>query len=223
MNTPSALRRTTRTLRSLRPFSSSSSTSSKSTYPPSKSDGRRLSSSTLRSLISLHHSSAGFLHDPKDLTTGFDNTFRYTTEEPYYRSFNDTHTTAQTNAQMTPPGGLENLVEKPKCSEARGLDFRRGRTLREVEGVSLTFKETYDIWSERDGHRGGRGGDEQFLTDRELRVQEALYGTWERGGQGMGSRVQPGLDGVLEFVDAKGKSVREYAEEWKNRDKGEGQ
>ncbi|WWD01103.1 hypothetical protein V866_008041 [Kwoniella sp. B9012] len=190
-----------------------------SSYPPTKSTGRQLSSQTLRSLISLHHSSAGFMHNPQvDLPVGFDNTFRYTRDEPKYKRYGEFSSTTSYNASLTPPGGLESLVEKPRSAEARGLEFRKGRNnyldLDTAKNVGLTFKKVYDIWSDR-----GSGSDTQHLTERELRVQEALYGTWERGSQGMNSRIQPSLDGILEFVEAKGKTVGEYAEEWKVRDR----
>lgn len=66
------------------------------------------------------------------------------------------------------------------------------------------------------------GKGEGMLTEREKRVREVLFGTWERGGMGMeGSK--PGLEGVQEWLKAKGVSVEEYAREWEGRDNVEGE
>ncbi|WRT67399.1 uncharacterized protein IL334_004370 [Kwoniella shivajii] len=209
MNSSSVRQAASRSTRSL----SSKAGPSSSTYPPKKSNGRTLPSSTLRSLISLHHSSAGFLHDPSELNVGFDNTFRHTKGEPFFRGYYDFTSSITFNQSLHPPGGMENLVEKPKSSEARGMDLK-GRTILPAENVQKTFKKVEELWSQRVTNNRK---DEQFLSDRELRVQEALYGTWERGGTGM-EKTEPSLEGVLEFVEAKGKSISEYASEWEKRD-----
>ncbi|WWC60839.1 uncharacterized protein I303_103415 [Kwoniella dejecticola CBS 10117] len=198
--------------------SSSSSSTSKSSYPPRKSNGRTLPASTLRSLISLHHSSAGFLQDPKEgLAVGFDNAFRHTRSDPYFRGFNDytsnqLHSSSSSNNDA---GGLETLVERPRSDESRGVGHAgRYQMIYPAENIQKNFKaRTSQLWSET----SGQSKDSQMLSERELALQEALYGTWERGGVGM-SKVEPSLDGVLEFVDAKGKTVKEYAREWQERD-----
>ncbi|KAK8869542.1 hypothetical protein IAR55_000108 [Kwoniella newhampshirensis] len=213
---PSPLARAARRAASTSSAQAGPSKPSSSFYPPTKANGRTLPASTLRSLISLHHSSAGFLHTPQDLPVGFENAFRHTSKPVYLRGFFDFAQSVQFNQSLHPPGGMENLVEKPKSSEARGLDLK-GRTILPAETVQRTFKRHEKLWSEKGDSARGVGRDEQYFSDRELRVQEALYGTWERGGSGM-DRVEPGLEGVLDHVEAKGKTVGEYAKEWERRD-----
>ncbi|OCF36391.1 hypothetical protein I317_02000 [Kwoniella heveanensis CBS 569] len=205
------------------PSSSSTATSS---YPPKKSDGRTLPASTLRSLVSLHHTSAGFLQNPQDIAIGFENAFRHTKAEPNFQGYYDFATQVSENQSQHPTGGIENLVEKPRSPEARGSVFRgsQSRHINVAETVQPTFKDqtanTEELWSQRGDQSRGFSRRDQFLSERELRVQEALYGTWERGGAGM-DRVEPGLEGVLEFVQAKGKSVGDYAKEWERRNEAE--
>lgn len=55
-----------------------------------------------------------------------------------------------------------------------------------------------------------------MFSERELAVREALFGTWERGGVGM-KKPEPGLNGVKEYLAAKGVSVKDYAKEWEKR------
>ncbi|WWC69192.1 uncharacterized protein I206_103128 [Kwoniella pini CBS 10737] len=220
--------------RSIRSYSSkpSSSKSITTNYPPKKSNGRTLPSSTLRSLISLHHNSIGFLQNSKDIKIGFDNSFKNTRSDPYFKSYNDyisnqlnTFNNSNLNKKQ---GGLENLIEKSNNNESFGLggNFGSGfgfgqknnnnKKIYPAENVQKNFKiRQSQLWSETSTL--GQSRDLQFLSERELLLQEALYGTWERGGQGM-NKIEPSLDGLLEFIEAKGKTVEEYAEEWKGRD-----
>jgi hypothetical protein len=60
----------------------------------------------------------------------------------------------------------------------------------------------------------------QFLSNlgpsrRQVEVQEALYGTWEREGS---DAVRPGLEGVQEWLNARGMGLKESAEAWNKRD-----
>lgn len=55
---------------------------------------------------------------------------------------------------------------------------------------------------------------EERLTERELRVREALYGTWERGAK-RGRDAEVGWDGVREYLEVRQKSAGEAAQEWK--------
>ncbi|WVF71924.1 hypothetical protein IAT40_006734 [Kwoniella sp. CBS 6097] len=191
-------------------------------YPPKKSDGRTLPASTLRSLVSLHHSSAGFLQNPQDIAVGFENAFQHTSLEPIFKGYHEFATQVSENQSQHPTGGIENLVEKARSPEARGSVFRgsQSKAIKVPETVQSTFKDQFaegeELWSQRGDQSRGFSKRDQFLSERELRVQEALYGTWERGGAGM-DRIEPGLEGVLEFVEAKGKSVSEYAREWEKR------
>jgi hypothetical protein len=63
-------------------------------------------------------------------------------------------------------------------------------------------------WSESRGLSAG-----QDLSERELLVKEALFGTWERGGKGM-KDIAPSLEGIYEYIEAKGTTVEELAAEW---------
>lgn len=56
-----------------------------------------------------------------------------------------------------------------------------------------------------------------MVSERELAVKEALFGTWERGGIGM-RRTEPNYDGVQEYLAAKGTTIGESAREWEQRD-----
>ncbi|WVQ78626.1 hypothetical protein IAT38_000712 [Cryptococcus sp. DSM 104549] len=196
----SAARRSAQTFASTPTPEAGSSSSSQPAAP-----GRTLPVSTLRSLVALHHTSAGFLHAPADLSVGFENTFRRSGRMGL-RSYREWAHTVMDGAERRPAGGTENLVDK--LHESSGADL--------PSTVQKTFKKML-----RTGWVGEQGDGvaklDQTLTDRELRIQEALYGTWERGGLGM-RRVEPGLDGVLEYLEAKGKTVKEYAEEWASRD-----
>ncbi|WVR05333.1 hypothetical protein IAU60_002347 [Kwoniella sp. DSM 27419] len=214
---PAPLARAARAARAVRSASHQAGPSSAQLQPPARSDGRTLSASTLRSLVSLHHSSAGFLHSTTELATGFDNAFRYT-QDPGFHSYFEFANSVQFNQSLHPAGGMENLVEKPRSAEARGMHMK-GRTVMPAETVQKTFQAVDQLWSQTGGGSKGFSKRDQFMSDRELRVQEALYGTWERGGVGM-DRVEPGLEGVIEYVQAKGKTVAEYAGEWQKRNDG---
>ncbi|WVQ98985.1 hypothetical protein IAU59_006117 [Kwoniella sp. CBS 9459] len=205
---------------------SSTSSTPSSEYPPKKSDGRTLPASTLRSLVSLHHSSAGFLQNSQDIAVGFENAFRRTTDEPIFQGYHDFASQVSESESQHPTGGIENLVEKARSPEARGSVFRgsQSRHIKLADTVQSTFKAQStgeELWSQRGDQSRGFNKRDQFLSERELRVQEALYGTWERGGAGL-DRVEPGLEGVLEFVQAKNKSVGEYAKEWERRNEVDG-
>ena len=57
-----------------------------------------------------------------------------------------------------------------------------------------------------------------MLTEREIRVKEALYGTWERNGARSGrDTVDVGLEGVEEYIQARGTTVEEEAKQWADR------
>lgn len=63
-------------------------------------------------------------------------------------------------------------------------------------------------WSEEGGG---------MLTEREARVQEALYGTWTRDAKGRASTIEVGLDGVEEYMETRGETVNKGADVWEGR------
>ncbi|WWC89826.1 uncharacterized protein L201_004754 [Kwoniella dendrophila CBS 6074] len=225
-------------LRSSRPLSfkaSSSSSASSSTstyyYPPKKSNGRTLNASTLRSLISLHHESSGFLHDAskkENLNVGFENTFKFTRYDPTFRTYNEFSSNVLKNNNLKPKGGLlENLIERDSSSSNSSslnssLSYKKG-----FKPNSKTFKKhSIPLWSQSGGSSNSNDytDDSSLLTEREIALKEALYGTYERSSSSnshsynIQTTVEPSLDGLLEFVEAKGKSIEEYSKEWENRD-----
>lgn len=71
-------------------------------------------------------------------------------------------------------------------------------------------------WTGEDSWAESSGG---MLSEREARVKEALFGTWERSAGRMGREtVDVGLDGVEEHIQAKGQNVEEVAKMWYERD-----
>ena len=170
---------------------------------------RGVATPVLRNLVNLHHSSSSFLHSPEEIDVGFENAFRHTSGEPqfqpYYRYRADALATGADRGQ---------LVERGDSPDSVGAELRKRERLRPAPSYWRTFKKYPDLWSDRAKQVGEDGG---MLSVRELAVKEALFGTWERGGIGM-KTTQPGLDGVLEYIEAKGVSVEEYAKEWADRD-----
>ncbi|WVQ77663.1 hypothetical protein IAR50_007351 [Cryptococcus sp. DSM 104548] len=182
--------------------------SSSSAYaPPKKATGRALSASTLRDLVSLHHSSASFLHSPTELPAGFENAFRHT-KPPVFDTYDSFRRSVHATQALHPPGGMENLVKKGDSleSSAAGVYVATQKAFKELPSEK-------GLVSETDGVKSS----DRRLSERQMRVKEAIYGTWERGGLGM-NKAEPGLDGVLEYIEAKGKTVGEYAQEWEKRD-----
>ncbi|KAK4686356.1 hypothetical protein P7C73_g3764, partial [Tremellales sp. Uapishka_1] len=214
MNPKPLIRTTARSSRALtKRFSSSQagpSTPPTSPAPaPSKSNPflrhGKLPANTLRSLVDLHHNSAVFLHSPDEISTGFYNIFRNLNEPTFvdYKAFHD-----GAMANKAPAGGVQQLVRKSASVDGHGGVYG-GESLATSKPLLPIFKD----------HEEGlfstsvQGGSVGVMTERELRVKEALYGTWERE-KGV-ENVQPGLDGVMEYLEAKGMGVEESAREWK--------
>lgn len=179
---------------------------------------RSVSPSILRSLVDLHHTASSFLHSPDDISTGFENAFRHTYSDPYfvpYRQYRDSILAGTTERGL---GGVSNLVERAGPN-AVGRELDKRERLRPAPTYWRTFKKHEDLWSDRAREDGMEGG---LFSERELAVKEALFGTWERGGTGM-KRPEPGLDGVKEYLDAKGVSVEQFAKAWERRNQVEGE
>ncbi|XAO22809.1 hypothetical protein I312_101583 [Cryptococcus bacillisporus CA1280] len=193
-------------------FVRASSSQPQPSYPPQKANGRTLPVSTLRELVSLHHTSAGFMHSTAELPIGFDNAFRLT-PRPHFERYSDFRRAVEEVQSLHPPGGMENLVEK--STKRVGVS---GSDKAVYGGVQRAFKKLPG----RDGEpwvsqTTGVKKTDRDLTERQMRVREAIYGTWERGGMGM-NKAEPGLDGIFELIEAKGKTVEEYGKEWAKRE-----
>ncbi|KAL1410975.1 hypothetical protein Q8F55_001918 [Vanrija albida] len=162
---------------------------------------------TLNGLVSLHHKSASFMRDPSEIHGAFETAFRM--YQPEFRSYVQFKAGALRAHGERAPEGLETLAERnPQGAGARsGLGTEAAPSdYAQLEHDVFRAPRT---WSFR---RGGRPD----LTERELRVKEALFGTWERGQDAV---PRPGLDGVVDIVKARGTTVEEVAKEWAARDK----
>ncbi len=168
--------------------------------------------SVLRNLVDLHHTSASFLHSPDDISTGFENAFRHTYSDPSFIPYRQYRDDVLSGTAERGAGGVKNLVEWANTNSV-GRELDKRERLRSAPTYWRTFKKHEDLWSERARDEVSEGG---MLSERELAVKEALFGTWERGGIGMKS-PEPGLEGVKEYLEAKGVSVEEYAKEWEKR------
>jgi len=137
------------------------------------------------------------MHDAESARVGFENAFKCT--DPKFMKYNDWRNTV-----------LRNQNEAHEM--VSGIDpFSPDADLDGVQPAQkywTLFKE-YDA---RDDSSRGR----ETMTEREQQVKEALFGTYERGGLGMGGS-KPGLPGILEYLKAKGVTVEEFAKEWRGR------
>lgn len=156
----------------------------------------------LRTMINLHHSSAFFMRDPAEIPTAFETTFRY--YKPVYQTYSEYRATAINAVESRANAGLENLAERNQ--DTYGAKTRAG----ESSGLVRDVFRGPTSWTKR-GHPATAD-----MTERELRVKEALFGTWERGVDG---QPRPGLEGVLEILEARGESG--WVQEKKEAEEGE--
>lgn len=157
--------------------------------------------SHLRTLIDLHHSASSFMRDPSEIPVAFESSFRLHT--PTFTSYGEYRHSALAANESRAHGGLETLAERT----AGGVGAKT-REMGESPELSRDIFRTPRSWSYR------RAPAAAELTERELRVKEALFGTWERGLDG---KPRPGLEGVLEILEARGEDghverVREEGE-----------
>lgn len=175
---------------------------------PSSSRSQSKLNPALRSLVELHHTSSTFLHDANQVPHGFENAFRHTLP-PTFSRYDSWASDVHANRSARAVGGVESLTARASPNSTGGM-LARGRSATPARMINAVWKERQTNWSEQ------QHGGQLLESERELRVKEALYGTWERGGVG---KVDPALDGVLELVEAKGTTVEEYAREWLRREK----
>ncbi|BEI81979.1 hypothetical protein CcaverHIS002_0211390 [Cutaneotrichosporon cavernicola] len=148
--------------------------------------------STLSSLIGLHHESSTFMRDPAEITTA---SFRAAA----LRSREEHATGGLTNFATQSPGGL---------GARRAIGLNEEDDLPDQPQVTRNVFRPTRKWTSRSRSAGE-------LSERELKVKEALFGTWERAQDGV---PRPALDGVVDVLEARGLSVEEAAKQWKNRE-----
>lgn len=164
--------------------------------------------STLSSLIGLHHESANFMRDPAEITTAFESAFRHHT--PQFQSYSSFRAAALRAREEHATGGLTNFATQ----SPGGLGARRAIALADEDDLPDQAQVTRNVfrparkWTNRSRSSGE-------LSERELKVKEALFGTWERAQDGV---PRPALDGVVDVLEARGLSVEEAAKQWKNRE-----
>ncbi|KAL7424254.1 hypothetical protein Q5752_001841 [Cryptotrichosporon argae] len=162
------------------------------------------SAATLRSLVSLHHAASTFMHSPTEAPRAFDEAVKNAeATSPAWRTFEQA---ARARAAERAHGGLSQLA-------------RVGAQGRGARGAPrMPAEQAHDIW--RGGSKGWSAGGgagaraaAHGSTERELRVREALFGTWERA-----DKAVPSLEGVIEVLEASGSTVQQSADEWRMRD-----
>jgi hypothetical protein len=166
--------------------------------------------STLSSLVGLHHESANFMRDPAEITTAFERAFRFHT--PQFQSYNSFRASALRAREEHATGGLTNFATQT----SGGLGARRAIGLSAEDDLPDQAQITSNVFrpeSKRKWTKASRSIGE--LSERELKVKEALFGTWDRAQDGV---PRPALDGVMDVLEARGLSIEEAAKQWKNRE-----
>ncbi|ORX33836.1 hypothetical protein BD324DRAFT_638819 [Kockovaella imperatae] len=174
-------------------------------------NSKRARRDVLARLVSLHHTAASFMHQAKDISTGFDNAFRYIEAEPYFLPFS-----------RWKRGVLEHIADGPKVKERPvredlpplGRELEQRETLQPAFSHWRTFQPIESSWIHSKREIKGLA-----KSEREKQVKEAFFGVWDRGGVGM-EDSQPSLEGIEEWIEARGSTVKEVADEWRaNRTK----
>lgn len=154
------------------------------------------------------------MRNTTDVTHAFENNFKQRPQPPRFESL-DKHDYELTR-RMTyrKQAGVLNLLAKssPAYSDltTHATRIEAGRRPAPLHMATFRPQPKQDASSFLDS---GFDEDHIKLTDRELQLKEALFGTWERGGQGM-KAVMPGYDGVMEYLAAKKSSVTQAARGW---------
>lgn len=152
----------------------------------------------LRNLVSLHHQSATFMRSPEEIPTIFEQTFRY--QRPEYEHYMSYKQRTMEGAAERGDAGIERMAERA----ANGLGARRAGSFQPARLSRNLFRDP-DPYAR-----------ESNLSEREMRVKETLFGTWERDGAGRHA-VRPSLDGVIDIAERRG-GVAKVAKEWKGQE-----
>lgn len=193
------------TRRKAQPTKTHSKSTPKSNYIPANATIDRrdppANPEILRTVVSLHHAAASFMPDPSAAGQGFDTAFKDMSQEPrFIRYFT----------------WLRSVLETKSTGKAL---IPAKNPLADMETEKFAAEKYWSVWEKHDPANDldlrstSRTG---TLTEREREVREVLLGTWERGGLGM-MASRPGLDGVLEYLHAKGITVKDFAREWELR------
>jgi hypothetical protein len=137
------------------------------------------------------------MHDADSARIGFENAFKCS--DPKFMKYNDWRNTV-----------LRNQNEAHEM--VSGMDYFNPDS--DLEGAQPAQR-YWTLFKEYKPN-GDRPSSREPMTEREQQVKEALFGTYERGGLGM-SGSKPGLQGILEYLKAKGVTVDEFAKEWRGR------
>lgn len=97
----------------------------------------------------------------------------------------------------------------------RSLGAGVGATLGRDEKQLKTASVMRSAWTGKEGWNDH--SPKTDLSEREQRVQEALYGTFSRGMDKHSKQV--GLEGVEERIEAQGESIESVARAWRERNK----
>jgi hypothetical protein len=159
---------------------------------------------TLRTLVSLHHASATFMREPSEISTAFENAHRH--YKPEFISYDQYRARALKLVSERGEHGLERLSERG----VGGAGARGAMGEFAAPGDHAVIQR--EIFTPPRAWTGRRRSHATDLTERELKIKEALFGTWERGAD---AAPRPSLEGVLDVVGAKGATIGQVAHEWK--------
>lgn len=145
------------------------------------------------------------------LPRAFENAFTNPVRNNGIPQFDDFATSARQNLEARGPPGVESFLRRSVIS-SRGGEIEPGRK------PPPAARNLRNVWAPKDTAGGwsiGASSQNEHLSERERAVLEALYGTFDR--LGSYENVEPGLDGVREYVEAKGTSIDQYAKEWQEQ------
>lgn len=100
-------------------------------------------------------------------------------------------------------------------STGTGID-KNYETMEQLKIPPRVFNRVKPFWSDMGAKDEGDYSSDRGtgVSRRQTQVQEALFGTWEREG---GEAVRPGLEGVEEWLAARGVSSKKSAKAWNRR------
>lgn len=171
-------------------------------------------------LVGLHHAAAGFMRENADVTHAFENNFKLKPHQPHSTVFAQYRGRTLQRLSQRSKSGTVKLEEADEAHQRAAMARRydsRG-PLPALYEPTFRYQPQSTVrpaWMDRDFDE-----EDEYVkpTDRELQVREALFGTWERGAKGL-KGVKPSLDGVNDYLQAKGQTIFEASTEWTDRDR----